>query len=208
MALFVKVCVCSQVVRKNPQPFRASQPSLIKAPWSPTSSRCCPITGSTPALWPREPLRRLPASLYLPSQPLGENAQGCGGEVGSIPGRIPWRRTWRPASVFLPGKSRGQRGLAGSSPQGCKESDTTGHARRKDASPAGGLCCLSTFFPLGLLHAPLYLWREKHSRAAFIASPIWPLQSPRLWTKESWSSLYKWCMETLGGMKAQTAVYF
>ena len=126
MALFVKVCVCSQVVRENPQPFRASQPSLIKAPWSPTSSRCCPITGSTPALWPRKPLRRPPASLYLPPQPLGENAQGCGGEVGSIPGRIPWRRTWRPASVFLPGKSRGQ-SLEGYSPKGLKESDTTEH---------------------------------------------------------------------------------
>ena len=30
---------------------------------------------------------------------------------------------WLPTPVFLPGKSRGQRSLAGYSPQGCKESD-------------------------------------------------------------------------------------
>ena len=40
-------------------------------------------------------------------------------------GKIPWRRTWEPTLVFLPGKSHGQRSLVGYSPQGCKESDTT-----------------------------------------------------------------------------------
>ena len=35
--------------------------------------------------------------------------------------KIPWRRAWRPTLVFLPG----QRSLAGYSPWGCKESDTT-----------------------------------------------------------------------------------
>ena len=28
-------------------------------------------------------------------------------------GRIPWRRTWQPAPVFLPGESHGQRSLVG-----------------------------------------------------------------------------------------------
>ena len=28
-------------------------------------------------------------------------------------GKIPWRRTWKPTPVFLPGKSHGQRSLAG-----------------------------------------------------------------------------------------------
>ena len=32
-----------------------------------------------------------------------------------------------PSSVFLPGKFHGQRSLAGYSPCGCKESDTTEH---------------------------------------------------------------------------------
>ena len=35
-------------------------------------------------------------------------------------GKIPWRRAWQPTPVFLPGKSHGQRSLAGYSPWGCK----------------------------------------------------------------------------------------
>ena len=38
-------------------------------------------------------------------------------------GKIPWRRKWQPSSIFLPGKSHGQRHLVGYSPWGCKESD-------------------------------------------------------------------------------------
>ena len=40
-------------------------------------------------------------------------------------GKIVWRRKWQPAPVFLPGKSHGQRSLAGYSPWACKESDMT-----------------------------------------------------------------------------------
>ena len=40
-------------------------------------------------------------------------------------GMIPWRRKWQLTPVFLPGKYHGERSLAGSSPWGCKESDTT-----------------------------------------------------------------------------------
>ena len=39
--------------------------------------------------------------------------------------KIPWRRKWQPTPVFLPGKSHGQRSLAGYCPWGHKESDTT-----------------------------------------------------------------------------------
>ena len=39
--------------------------------------------------------------------------------------KIPWRRKWQPAPVFLPGESHGQRSLVGYSPRGRKESDTT-----------------------------------------------------------------------------------
>ena len=35
-------------------------------------------------------------------------------------GKIPWRRKWQPTPVFLPGKSHGQRRLAGYSPWGHK----------------------------------------------------------------------------------------
>ena len=40
-------------------------------------------------------------------------------------GKIPWRRKWKPTPVFLPGKSHGQKSLAGYSPWGHKESDMT-----------------------------------------------------------------------------------
>ena len=36
-----------------------------------------------------------------------------------------WRRKWQPIPVSLPGKSHGQRSLAGYCPCGCKESDIT-----------------------------------------------------------------------------------
>ena len=34
--------------------------------------------------------------------------------------KIPWRRKWQPTPVFLPGKSHGQRSLAGYRPWDCK----------------------------------------------------------------------------------------
>ena len=48
-------------------------------------------------------------------------------DVGLIPGsgKCPCRRKWQPTPVFLPGESHGQRSLAGYSPWGCKELDTT-----------------------------------------------------------------------------------
>ena len=41
--------------------------------------------------------------------------------------KIPRRRKWQPAPVFLPGKFYGQKHLAGYSPSGHKESDMTEH---------------------------------------------------------------------------------
>ena len=37
----------------------------------------------------------------------------------------PLEKEWLPTPVFLPGEFHGQRNLAGYSPWGCKESDTT-----------------------------------------------------------------------------------
>ena len=39
--------------------------------------------------------------------------------------KVPGRRAWQPIPVFLPGESHGQRSLAGYSPWGLKELDTT-----------------------------------------------------------------------------------
>ena len=43
-------------------------------------------------------------------------------DVALVPwvGKIPWRRKWQSSPVFLPGKSHGQRSLAGYSPRGRK----------------------------------------------------------------------------------------
>ena len=46
-------------------------------------------------------------------------------DASLILGRFPWRRAWQPSPIFLPGESHGQRSLAGYSPWGCKELDTT-----------------------------------------------------------------------------------
>ena len=40
--------------------------------------------------------------------------------LNSWVGRIPWRTKWQPTPVSLPGKSHGQRSLAGYSPWGRK----------------------------------------------------------------------------------------
>ena len=40
-------------------------------------------------------------------------------------GKLPWRRKWQPTPVFLPAESHGQRSLAGYSPRGRREWDTT-----------------------------------------------------------------------------------
>ena len=47
------------------------------------------------------------------------------GDLGSTPGKIPWRRKWQTILVFLRGKSHGWRSLVGYSSWGCKKSDTT-----------------------------------------------------------------------------------
>ena len=68
--------------------------------------------------------------LPLPGGAVVKNPPANAGDVrdvGSIPesGRCPWRRAWQPTPVFLLGESHGERNLAGHSPQGRKESDTT-----------------------------------------------------------------------------------
>jgi len=70
-------------------------------------------------------------------------------------GKIPWRRKWQPTPVFLPGKSHGQRSLAGYSLWSCKELQrhdlTTEHAHEPldkgfSGSVVGPLLVGSTHF--------------------------------------------------------------
>ena len=46
-------------------------------------------------------------------------------QVQSLVKKIPWRREWLPTPVFLPGKSHGQRSLAGYSRQSPQKLDMT-----------------------------------------------------------------------------------
>ena len=70
-------------------------------------------------------------------------ASACNaGDSGLIPGsgRSPtWKRKWQPTPVLLPGKFHGWRSLAGHSPWGHKESDTTG--RLHFLSLLAAQCC-------------------------------------------------------------------
>ena len=60
----------------------------------------------------------------FPGGSLIENSSANAGDVGSISGlQDPWRRKWQPIPVFLPGKSQGQRRLAGYSHWGHNELD-------------------------------------------------------------------------------------
>ena len=54
-------------------------------------------------------------------------------------GVVCWRRKWQPASVFLPGKSHGERSLAGYSPWAPKELDTTERLNNNNNNSNGNL---------------------------------------------------------------------
>ena len=61
----------------------------------------------------------------VPGDSDGKESACNAGDLGLIPGSVPWRREQQPTPVFLPGEFHGQRSLAGHSPCACKEPDTT-----------------------------------------------------------------------------------
>ena len=68
--------------------------------------------------------------------------------------KIPWRRGWQLPPVFLPGESHGQRGLAGYSPWGRKEPETT------EATWCASSFILMSFFCPKI---PSRMWRDIYS---------------------------------------------
>ena len=86
-----------------------SSPSLIEAQ---ATTYCCVSVASQVAL----------ASGKAPACQCRRRKR-CG--FGPWVRKILWRRKWQPTPVFLPGESHGQRSLAGYSPWGHKEWDTT-----------------------------------------------------------------------------------
>ena len=66
--------------------------------------------------------------------------------VGSLGGKIPWRRAWQRTPVFLPGESHGHRNLVGYSLWGHKELDT---AERLTHTFSSAQSCLTLCNPVG-----------------------------------------------------------
>ena len=73
--------------------------------------------------WQKNNLLNGRASPWLSSKESACNT-GDTEDTGLTPGKI-WRAAWQSSPVLLPGKSHGQRSLAGYCPCGQKESDTT-----------------------------------------------------------------------------------
>ena len=73
----------------------------------------------------RTRLKRLSSSSSSGKEPVCQCRKGkrCG--LDPWVGKIPWRRAWNPTPVFLPGKSHGQRSLAGYSSWDRKELEMT-----------------------------------------------------------------------------------
>ena len=65
--------------------------------------------------------------VFLPQLELKDMHSGAVWLMTALPASRtqPWRRRWRPTPALLPGKSHGPRSLAGCSPWGREESDTT-----------------------------------------------------------------------------------
>ena len=73
--------------------------------------------------------------------------------------KIPWSREWQLTSAFLPGKSHRQRSLAGNSPWGHKESDTTEHTyTHKCYKTFNRLSCFLVVFCLLFTYFPFHIF--------------------------------------------------
>ena len=89
-------------------------------------------------------LARSPSS--FPGGSDGEKSAHNAGDPASIPGsgRSPGEG-WLPTPVFLPGESHRQRSLAGCSPWGRKESDTTEQLNSSNSIKLRGPCIRAQF---------------------------------------------------------------
>ena len=86
-------------------------------------------------------------------------------------GKIPWRRKWQPTPVFLPGESRGQRSLVGSTGlQGVRHSLASKQQQRRDRTLLDGAAGNQR---LGALCNEPHMAREKLSWARNPCSVSW-----------------------------------
>ena len=92
----------------------------------------------------------------------------------------PLRRKWQPTPVFLPGKPHGQRSLAGYSPQGCTELDTT-----EQLNHLWDTSHMLLLFSCPVMSDSLWPHGLQHTR------PPCPSLPPGVWPSSR--SLYQWC---------------
>ena len=147
----------------------------------------CLVARSCPALCnSRDCGRQAPLSLGFPRQeywsgvpfpPPGQASRAAlvvkkppanAGDSGSTPGSgRPPRRKWQPSPVFLPGNCHGRRSLAGYSPWGRKELDTTEHTPRRHLPDPGTKPSLwhqqADPFPLSHLGSPRLTGRHRNT---------------------------------------------
>ena len=97
----------------------------------------CELPGSAEAVWPLQSGSHLSLKTYLLIGLSGKQSAYQCRRRGFDPWvrKIVWRRKWQPILVFLPGKSHGQRSLAGYSPWGSKESDMIERLNDNNKSP-------------------------------------------------------------------------
>ena len=118
-------------------------------------------------------------------------------------GKISWRK-WQPTPVFLPGKFHGQKSLAGYSPWGCKESDTTEHIHSNVTLWFVVYCCsVAQLCPtlcnpmdirLTFLH---YLWELAQTHVHWVDDAIVPYHpllppSPPALNLSQHQALFQW----------------
>ena len=117
--------------------------------------------------------------------------------------KIPWRRKWQPTPLFLPGESHGRWNLAGYSPWGRKELDTTERLHFTSLH----------FFTSSFVKKSGFLWGSKEmmnekpiASAPFSVTP-WLVPVPGLIVKDSrcfhhtasWFCTLAWAVSLSGG---------
>ena len=105
---------------------------------------------------------------------------------------IPWRRKWQHTLVVLPGRSHGQRNLAGYSPWGCR----VGHDWAFERIRVYFHTCIYTYTNIYQrhviinvriivliythMHTPYSVWKKKSESLSVMSDSLWPhgLYSP------------------------------
>ena len=123
--------------------------------------------------------------------------------------KILWRRKWQPTPVFLPGKFHGQKNLAGYSPWGHIESDTTEQLTLTDLFivsvfllpkfqiPGSGWICLVWDRYLSVKGVIIYgnSWRDMNRHGLWeYSTQVFSIKGNK-WRRRQWHPLQCSCLE-------------